>query len=168
MWPSPRQVACRRPQHWHCADEQQFSLNSPSWPGPEEAWQPQSMLPPDTSSAPTVPATILQSRARSGESPRTPDKTESGLLRACRTVPAVSPIHAPHTCPPPCPPPHIFHSPPPPPMVPHPCPLLTSSHPLPDPAPSPRAPPTRVPHGLRWLPPQYFPRELALDSQAAC
>lgn len=63
------------------ANEQQFSLNSPSWPGSEEAWQPQIMLPADTSSTPPVPTTILQRRPKSGE-----------YLRTCE---------APH-----CPPPH--------------------------------------------------------------
>lgn len=49
------------------ANEQQFSLNSPSWPGSEETWQPQNMLPADTSSASPVPTTILQRRPKSGE-----------------------------------------------------------------------------------------------------
>lgn len=49
------------------AKEQQFSLNSPSWPGSEETRQPQSMLPTDAPATPTLPTAILQRQPKPGE-----------------------------------------------------------------------------------------------------
>ncbi|XP_023571515.1 acetylcholinesterase collagenic tail peptide isoform X1 [Octodon degus] len=57
---------------------------SPSWPGSEEARRTQGMLSPDTSSAPTLPTTVLQRRPKSASLPR---HEESPLGTRDLTVP---------------------------------------------------------------------------------